>query len=248
MNRTKYRLAAGLAEATAAVRRRHAARLGTRTLMYHDLGDGTPSTDIYVLSSISFRAQMEALSQWTSDHQTPFVSLDTKPQPGVAVTFDDGYRSTLTIAAPVLAQLDIPFHVFATRAYCQSGDARYLSENDLCELASLPNVVIGTHGTTHTGFAQVSPEALDRELLDAKDWLQQVIQRPVDSLSYPHGSCTPDVAEAVKKHGYRYACSSQPGTYRSFDQRFTIPRMDIWSYDSARTTLQKLQGVWDWML
>ena len=248
MNRTKYLLAVGLAEATAAVRRNNTTSFGTRTLLYHDLVDGASSNDLYLLSASSFQAHIEAVSQWARNQRVPFVAVAGKPQPGIAVTFDDGYRSTLTIAAPLLAQHGMPFHVFATRAYCQSGDARYLNETDLCELASLPNVVIGAHGTTHTRLAHMSPEDLHRELLDAKDWLQQVIQRPVDSLSYPHGSFTPATAEAVQKFGYDYACSSQPGTFRSVEQRFAIPRIDIWSRDSARTAAHKLRGAWDWML
>jgi peptidoglycan/xylan/chitin deacetylase (PgdA/CDA1 family) len=241
-------VAVGLAEATAAVRRNNAALFGTRTLMYHDLGDDASSNDLYLLSSTSFRAQIEAISQWTRSRRIPLVRLAAQPQPGIAVTFDDGYRSTLAIAAPLLAQHGLPFHVFATRAYCQSGDARYLNETDLCELASLPNVVIGAHGTTHTRLAQMSPEELHRELLDAKNWLQQVIQRPVNSLSYPHGSFTSATAEAVQRYGYDYACSSQPGTFHSVEQRFAIPRIDIWSRDSARTATHKLRGAWDWML
>lgn len=248
MNRTKYLLAASFAEATATVRRKSSTSLGTRTLMYHDLGDDASSNDLYLLSSTSFRAQIEAISQWARKQQTSFVPLTARPQPGIAVTFDDGYRSTLRIATPLLAQHDIPFHVFATRAYCQSGDARYLNETDLCELASLPNVVIGAHGVTHTRLAQLSAENLHRELVDARDWLQQVIQRPVDSLSYPHGSFTPAIVDAVQKLGYSYACSSQSGTYQSVEQRFSIPRIDIWSRDSARTALHKLRGAWDWLL
>jgi peptidoglycan/xylan/chitin deacetylase (PgdA/CDA1 family) len=248
VNRTKYLLAVGLAEATAAVRRTNAALFGTRTLMYHDLGDGASTTDIYLLSPTSFRAQIEAISQWADNQQIPFVPLTAEPQPGIAITFDDGYRSTLAIAAPLLAQHGIPFHIFATRAHCQSGDARYLNETDLRELAALPDVVISAHGTTHTRLAHMPPDVLHRELLDAKDWLQQVIQRPVNSLSYPHGSFTPATTEAVQRCGYSYACSSQPGTFRSIEQRFSIPRIDIWSHDSVRTALHKLRGVWDWML
>ena len=248
MNRTKYRLAVGLAEVTAAVRRNNATLFGTRTLMYHDLGDGASTTDVYLLSPTSFRAQIEAISQWAHNQQIPFVPLTAEPQPGIAITFDDGYRSTLAIAAPLLVQKGIPFHIFATRAYCQLGDARYLNETDLRELAALPDVVIGAHGTTHTRLAHMPPDVLHRELLDAKDWLQQVIQRPVISLSYPHGSFAPATAQAVQRYGYSYACSSQPGTFRSIEQRFSIPRIDIWSLDSVRTTMHKLRGAWDWML
>jgi peptidoglycan/xylan/chitin deacetylase (PgdA/CDA1 family) len=247
VNRTKYLLAVGLAEVTAAVRRNNATLFGTRTLMYHDLGDGASSNNLYLISSTSFRAQIEVISQWARNNRIPFVPLEAEPQPGIAVTFDDGYRSTLAIAAPLLAQHGIPFHVFATRAYCQSGDASYLNETDLRELAALPDVVIGAHGTTHTRLAHMPPDVLHRELLDAKDWLQQVIQRPVDSLSYPHGSFTPATTEAVQRCGYSYACSSQPGTFRSIEQRFSIPRIDIWSHDSVRTTMHKLQGAWDWI-
>lgn len=248
MNRIKYLLGVGLAETVAVIRRNNAILLGTRTLMYHDLEEGNSSSAIYLLSSTSFRNQMRTLSEFAHEKQTRFVRLTAEPQPGLAVTFDDGYRSTLTIAAPLLVELGIPFHVFATKAYCQSGDGRYLTERELRELSTLPNVVIGTHGATHTHFAKVSAAALERELSDARDWLQQTLQMPVNSLSYPHGSHTSTVSEAVQRHGYHYACSSQSGTFRSTTQRFNIPRIDIWSRDSARTALSKLRGAWDWLL
>ena len=91
VNRTKYLLAVGLAEATAAVRRTNAALFGTRTLMYHDLGDGASSNGLYLLSSASFRAHIEATSQWAREKRIPFVPLEAEPQPGIAVTCDDGY-------------------------------------------------------------------------------------------------------------------------------------------------------------
>jgi len=248
VNPIKYLLAVGLAEATAVVRHRSVSLCGTRTLMYHDLGDGSPSRDIYALSPSLFRAQMETVTEWVASQQLHFVSLGSDPQPGIAITFDDGYQSTLSVAAPLLVRLGIPFHVFATRSYCLSGNTRYLTESDLRELASLPNVVIGAHGATHAPLAQMSADDLQRELSESRDWLQQILQRPVESMSYPHGSFTPAIADAAQKHGYRYACSSKVGTYHSASQRLSIPRIDIWSRDSARTTLRKLRGSWDWIL
>ena len=75
-----------------------------------------------------------------------FNPIGPTPRPGIAVTFDDGYLSTLTTAAPILIKHNIPFHVFVTKSYCQSGNTRYLTETLLRELAAVP---LASFGTTH---------------------------------------------------------------------------------------------------
>ena len=69
---------------------------------------------------------------------------------GVSVTFDDGYANNLTIAAPILERLNIPFTVFATVDYIQNNNDLYLSKTELKELAGLNCATIGSHCVTHS--------------------------------------------------------------------------------------------------
>ena len=248
MNRVKYRLAVGFAGVMDVVRSFTHIASGTRTLMYHDIADSEHGNDLYVLPGARFRDHIETVAAWANKEGVTFNPIGPTPRPGIAVTFDDGYLSTLTTAAPILIKHNIPFHVFVTKSYCQSGNTRYLTETLLRELAAVPLASFGTHGVTHVRLEQTSRHELQSELIESRDWLEQVLQRPIDSMSYPHGSISNSVVTAVEMSGYNFACASQPGTFLSPDQRLRIPRIDIWSCDSAHVALQKLRGAWDQLL
>jgi peptidoglycan/xylan/chitin deacetylase (PgdA/CDA1 family) len=72
--------------------------------------------------AVQFRRQLEVLSKWYR-----FVSLNEATEwlvkgssggiPPVLVTFDDGYRNNLSVAAPILRQLGVPAVFFLTTNY-----------------------------------------------------------------------------------------------------------------------------------
>jgi peptidoglycan/xylan/chitin deacetylase (PgdA/CDA1 family) len=164
------------------------------------------------------------------------------------VTFDDGYQSTLKLAAPVLVSLKIPFHVFITKSYVDSGDSRYLAKRDLIELAELPGATLGLHGMSHSRLSSLSDDSLHREMRESRDWLEQLIGRSVNSLSYPHGDFDARVSAATLAAGITTAACSNIGTFLKTSQSLSIPRIDIWSYDSPKSTVAKIRGDWDFLL
>jgi len=70
------------------------------------------------LSPREFRAQMELLArEWRPlvlDELARAAAAGEVPPGAAAVTFDDGYEDTLTVAAPILRELGIPATVFLT--------------------------------------------------------------------------------------------------------------------------------------
>jgi peptidoglycan/xylan/chitin deacetylase (PgdA/CDA1 family) len=194
-----------------------------------------------------FEDGIVALSRWARERGHSFVPLTATPQPGIAVTFDDGYRSTLALAAPLLVEHSIAFSVFVTKSFVDCG-SRYLTTADLRALAKLPGVVLGTHGVSHTKFAELEERELREELSSSRDWLEQTIGVSVTSLSYPHGSHTPRIGEIARECGYTTAACSSRGTFKDAAQSMRIPRIDIWSYDSGKATIEKTRGDWDLLL
>ena len=166
----------------------------------------------------------------------------------MAVTFDDGYRSTMLIAADVLANQNIPFHLFVTKSYVTSGDSRYLNETELKYLLTVPGVTVGVHGVQHDRMSYMSEVKLREDLAESRDWLEQLTSATVTTLSYPHGCYTTTVAAAVEDSGYLAAACSTPGTFTSEKQRFMIPRIDMWSQDRGRVWTDKTRGAWDRIL
>lgn len=161
MNRTKYAAARLVARSLGALQSRDEPAHGTRVLMYHDVNDTGTRDDIYSLPVGQFAEGVAALVKWARQYGHSFVPLTATPQPGIAVTFDDGYRSTLTLAAPILAEHSISFSVFVTKSFVDS-NSKYLTTTDLQTLASLPGAVLGTHGVSHSQFAELDEKSIAR--------------------------------------------------------------------------------------
>jgi peptidoglycan/xylan/chitin deacetylase (PgdA/CDA1 family) len=141
----------------------------------------------------------------------------------------------------------IAFSVFVAKSFVDSG-SRYLSTADLQTLASLPGVVLGTHGLSHSKFADLDERALREELSSSRDWLEQTIGTPVTSMSYPHGSHSQRISEIAREYGYTTAACSSRGTFTDAAQSMQIPRIDIWSHDAGAATIEKTRGDWDRVL
>jgi len=248
MNRGKFVLADAVSVVNGMVRRPNAPTLGTRVMMYHDVNEDNRADDIYSVPLTSFSRGVSAVAAWAKEHRHRFVTFSAACTPGIAVTFDDGYSSTLRLAAPVFANHAIPFHVFVTKAYVESGNPLYLSPRDVRELAAFPGATVGLHGASHTKFSQLDDASLRRELEESRDWLQQLTGRSIDTLSYPHGDFSPRVGAVVAQCGITAAACSNVGTYSDSAQSLSIPRVDLWSHDSPRTTVAKVRGDWDLLL
>lgn len=224
------------------------ARPGFRVLLYHSVG-GRLSRDPYGISIKRelFERHMELLarSDWLSTTDFSWVHKGESSL-RVALTFDDGYKDNLQIAAPVLLKHRIPFTVFVTTDYLKSGRAEFLSPRELRELASLPGVTVGAHGATHTPLAGLSAPALWHELHDGRREIEDIIGREVTMLAYPHGSVNLAVRETAERAGYTRGGSSFFGINDERSDPLLLSRCEVWASDTPRVFLQKLAGAWDW--
>lgn len=243
MNLWKYRLAQLISSVQPP---RH--QVGRRVLMYHSV-DSTNgvSRDIYKISKNKFTQHVEHLAS-QNDKQLPrVVSLASQELEGVSITFDDGYSDTLTIAAKLLCANNLPFSVFVTAQNIISGDSKYLDKSQLIELSQMPNVTIGSHGYSHLHLAELSSEQVREELQQSKELLEDLTEKTIDTMSYPHGSHTAEVLTIAAELGYKFAATSNWGVYKVGSNPLEIPRIDVWSYDDETVLQQKLSGKWDWM-
>lgn len=223
-------------------------RPGLRILMYHAIGTPIPDDrlGLYTLAPLRFLKQMKMIAANTAIPVRSFAEAAGVAQ-GIAITFDDGYRDGLTEAAPLLVELRLPFSVFVTTAYIRSGDQLYLSPHELCELAKCPGATIGSHGVTHVKLSQCSDAELHRELFDSRSYLEDLLQQPVTTLSYPHGAVDHRVRTAAEQAGYVLAACSRFGTNLDDRDPLMLRRTDIWSDDDDDVFRSKIVGNWDWM-
>lgn len=221
---------------------------GFRILLYHSVGTRLAG-DHYGISIAPglFERHVAMLAK---DERITLVGLSEQPADDaglrVAVTFDDGYKDNLFVAAPILLKYQIPFTVFVTTSFVSSGSKDYLTLAELRELAALPGVTIGSHGATHFPLGACGDEALSEELHGSRCLLEDRLGMPVTAISYPHGSVNRRVVEAARRAGYTLGACSRMDINKSRRPRLLLCRTEIVGGDSERVFFQKLAGAWDW--
>jgi peptidoglycan/xylan/chitin deacetylase (PgdA/CDA1 family) len=144
--------------------------------------------------------------------------------PGFVVTFDDGFAGTLDLAAPLLAELGVPAACFATVEFL--GRPRMLSNQGLRALAA-SGMVIGSHTMTHPHLDCVLRSRLRQELGHSRDRLEEILERPVDLLAYPHGSNDRNTRRTALDVGYRAAFAVRNRLSHDQDDVWRIARLTV---------------------
>ncbi len=224
--------------------------LGHRIVTFHAIDthvDGDVN-GIYNMAQKTFVRHIHAIKQIGEQQQSfDTVAFGSTLTDSVSITFDDGYLSTLKFAAPLLTRYSLPFHVFVTPSLVQSNDRRYLSIPQLRELSEIPQVTIGAHGYRHIPISQISESDRLNELSAARTWLEDVLQKQIQTMSYPFGSTPANIHHVVSQAGYSTAASSLWGINNSSTNRLMLKRIDLWEGDSNRTLISKLLGYWNWI-
>src|SRR4029453_18415898 len=110
------------------------------------------------------------------------IRAQTSP-PELTITFDDGHRSNLQ-AGIELAELGIRRTVFVTPLFCIDR-SDFLKPAELRALHRIADV--GTHGYTHCALTKLDRRALDREIVESKIWLEDIIGAEVRYMAAPGG-------------------------------------------------------------
>lgn len=227
-------------------RMRMRATPGCRVLMYHAVG-GPAAGDargLYSLSPGRFAEHVRRLAQIGGVRPLDAAAGSGE---GVAITFDDGYRDNMTVAAPLLADAGLPFTVFVTPDFVRSGARHYLSPDEVRQLAQVPGAAIGAHGRSHRRLTQCSDAELAAELHDSKAWLEDLLGKSVETMSFPHGATDARVRTAAAAAGYALAACSRFGAHPRGGDPLGVARVEIWANDSSARLSAKLRGDWDWL-
>lgn len=195
-----------------------------RFVTFHDIPDEAEA---------NFRAKLRCLKQHTN-----VVSLDDYfagklcwNKVNVVVTFDDGYESWVSKAAPALHELQMPATFFISSGFvglsnveaekfarsrlrtdCQitgcltEEGVRYLAEQDF---------TIGGHTFTHANLAEMSTRAeVMREVVSDKEKLESIIRKEVNYFAYPFGAWRnsgTNLIDVLKEAGYKGAVTTEAG-------------------------------------
>ena len=230
----------GVAAVSALARRGRDEGARARVLTYHRFGDA--ARDPYCVGVPAFEAQMRWLAHaglaLSLDDVTALVAGgDDAPEGGVLVTIDDGCRSTIENALPVLRQWGIPAVVYVVvgslgrgRGLDRDQPEDYMTWNDVETLLATGLVTIGSHAYHHRSVARRYATLAFDEAAGSRALLEERLGTPVRSFAYPFGTLrdfSPATRRALAAAGYTTAFTSQHGPLRPGLDPLELPRIKV---------------------
>ena len=200
----------------------------------------------------SFQEQLDYLKQ--QGYQT--VSLDVflqenkgKPLPEkpVIITIDDGFKSTYTVAFPMLKKMGFSATAFICPQYI--GSAPALMTWSQCQEMAAAGFSIQSHSYIH-GHLSLPRRGEDafgyldrvsRELQRSKSKIEDKIRMPVRHLAYPYGDYDLAVESLAVKSGYRTICLATRGTNTPWTNPVRLER----NFINSKVTFNKFKGFLD---
>jgi peptidoglycan/xylan/chitin deacetylase (PgdA/CDA1 family) len=183
-------------------------------IVYHAIGSvprTAPEWNGFVRAE-RFASQMAYLAE-----RRRVVDLDSffEPDPGgpprVAITFDDGYRSALEHAVPVLRQLGLSATFFVPTMWVggqRQWESRGAPALDLMTAEELVELFragfsVESHGHAHIDYSRAEPTVVEADVRTSVEWLTELLGRPPRYLAYPYGRATAAAAAEAARLGLR---------------------------------------------
>jgi peptidoglycan/xylan/chitin deacetylase (PgdA/CDA1 family) len=155
----------------------------------------------------------------------------------VRLTFDDGNSSDVTEALPELIRRGLRAQFFICPA--RFGTPGFVDEDDVRELR-LAGMSLGSHGMDHVRWRRLERSAIDREILQAKQVLEDALQAPIDTAACPFGAYDRRTLRELRAAGFKRVYTSDGGRASSTD--WLVPRNTVRRGDSAESIERMLNG------
>lgn len=198
-------------------------------LTFHGIGDPTRPLD------------RDEADVWLS--RAKFVSvLDAVGgRRDMRITFDDGNASDLEHVLPALRERGLR----ATFFICPGrfGSAGFVDESAVRELHAA-GMSIGSHGMDHVPWRRLTESEIQREIVRAKQLLEDALKAPVRAASCPFGAYDRRSLAALREAGFKRVYASDRGRARRGDwlvARNTLHRWD--SPESVERLLDDSNGA-----
>lgn len=224
-------------------------RPASRILTYHSIGDLDHAMNV---RPHAFAEQMA----WIADHCALLRLGDAADaKPGIAITFDDGYRDNLTNAAPILVKHAIPATVFVVAERlggplmpdADTEHGKLMTWDEVRELAAM-GIDIGGHTMTHPRLSHLPEEVQRHEIVGCCRLIADQLGRAVRHFAYPYGTSADYNAVSMRlaeEAGCIAAYSNRYGYNTTSTGRYELRRIWIDASDSLKTFQRKVIGALD---
>jgi len=104
---------------------------------------------------------------------------------------------------------------------------RPLSLEEVSALAQGSLIEVGAHTVSHSDLSTLPAAAQQEEIQSSKAQLEELLNRPVTSFSYPYGSLSGKTATIVREAGFVRACSVNAELVKRPTDPFRLPRLQV---------------------
>ena len=171
------------------------------------------------------------------------------PPKTVAITIDDGYRSALTVALPVLKRYGDPATLFVYTDFIGSREG--LSYADLAGLKGEPLISVQSHSKTHRDMVKHLPGETPAAYAARR---RQEVSAPQavfssrssftpDIFAYPFGSADLGAVALVEHEGFKAAFTVARGGNPPWSAPFLLRRDMIYGSDDLATFARRIQAA-----
>jgi peptidoglycan/xylan/chitin deacetylase (PgdA/CDA1 family) len=208
-------------------------------LLYHPVMEDPPEWIAeFSVTPKDFAAQLDAI---LDSGRTP-VTISTlvghlttgapMPERPVLITFDDGFADLAGPTAETLAERSVVSTAYLTTGAITPGRRHLLPPAPMMTLSQVPlleqyGMEIGTHTITHAQLDTLGTAALDEELREPKEVLEQLLGHEVAHLAYPHGYNSRKVRKAALRAGYSSAVAVRHALSSQTDELYRIARLIV---------------------
>ena len=200
-------------------------------LCYHRFTAERESAHAMEVTAASFRAQLTYLR----DNGFAVVPLGdlaaflrgelSLPERSVVITVDDGFRSFLDVAYPILEEFAYPATLFVYTDF--AGAPAAIGWAELRALAAGGLVTVQSHSQTHSSLARAGDEPLrayrSRLLLEVET-PERRLPGTTEHFAYPYGDTDPELVAVLTERSYQTAVTVQRGSNPAFAAPMLLKR------------------------
>ncbi|MEA2086740.1 MAG: polysaccharide deacetylase family protein [Candidatus Caldatribacteriota bacterium] len=218
-------------------------------LDYHNFT--TEESSSYKINIVEFEKQMDYLSA----HNYSVISLpellaglrdgQLPPKP-IVITIDDGFKSTYTLAYPVLKKYNFPATLFIYTNFIEKNNGS-LTWEEIREMTK-NNIEIGSHTLSHCNLLKYKKNEshetylarIRKEIFLSKEILESEIGRKVKFFAYPYGVYSPIIKNLVIQAGYEGILNANSMNNTLTTDHFSLNRQIIFGQSSFNSFIQTL--------
>ena len=154
------------------------------------------------------------------------ITETTLPENTVAISIDDGHKSILKKAWPLIKKYGYPVTIFISTEPIDAQFSNYLTWDEI-RLLKQEGADIGAHTRTHQHMHNLTTLEIKNEIeYSNKRFLKEIGEVP-KLFAYPFGEANQNVVETVKDYGFKASFGQHSGVINETSDFNYLPRFSL---------------------